>query len=307
MNKAKIIAVTGPTASGKTALAIELARIFYGEIISCDSMQIYKGMNIGTAKPNSAEKAAVEHHLIDIREPNESFSCAEYKMLCDEKITEITFRHKIPILCGGTGLYLDAVITGNRFSESDSSSDPALRAELMSLENDELYARLKAVDQTAAENIHANNKKRVARALEIFLTTGVTKTEWDRASRLDASYPYDAVVVMPDYEDRQLLYDRIDARVDMMFKEGLAEEAKALALDPNTTAGAAIGYKELDGYFGGLYSLDEAVEKIKRATRNYAKRQLTWFRRRPYITLVTVKSGDTFKDIVNNTLKVLTK
>lgn len=299
----KIIAVAGPTASGKTALALELAERFNGEIISCDSMQIYRGMDIGTAKPNAEELSRIPHHLIDIADPCQHFSCAEYKILAESAVADITIRGKIPIFCGGTGLYLDAVLTGNRFP--DCAADPDYREMLYKQDNIELFDLLQRTDPAAAEAIHMNNKKRMIRALEIYKTTGLTKTEWDARSRIEPPV-YDSTVLVPDYEDREILYQRIEHRVDEMMERGLLEEVCRLKLPRDSTAAQAIGYKELNAYLDNLVTLDRAVNEIKVSTRNYAKRQMTWFRKRSYVTLLNIKKENTFKDIVNNALKLLT-
>jgi len=299
----KIIAVAGPTASGKTALALELAERFNGEIISCDSMQIYRGMDIGTAKPNAEELSRIPHHLIDIADPCQHFSCAEYKILAESAVADITIRGKIPIFCGGTGLYLDAVLTGNRFP--DCAADPDYREMLYKQDNIELFDLLQRTDPAAAEAIHMNNKKRMIRALEIYKITGLTKTEWDARSRLEPPV-YDSTVLVPDYEDREILYQRIEHRVNEMMERGLLEEVCRLKLPRDSTAAQAIGYKELNAYLDNLVTLDRAVNEIKVSTRNYAKRQMTWFRKRSYVTLLNIKKENTFKDIVNNALKLLT-
>lgn len=298
-----IIAVAGPTASGKTALALELAELLNGEIISCDSMQIYRGMDIGTAKPDRNELARVPHHLIDIKDPDESFSCVEYKMLAENAVNDIISRDKLPVFCGGTGLYLDAVLTGNRFSECESN--PGLRERLSQLSPEELYDMLREFDPAAADKIHINNKKRVIRAIEIYKLTGTTKTEWDARSRTESTVG-DAKVLVLNYTDRAILYRRIDNRVDSMIERGLVDEVRRLCLPRCSTAAQAIGYKEIIAYLDGKYTLQEAVAEIKTATRNYAKRQMTWFRRRDYVTMLDIKEGDTFKDIVNNAKKLLT-
>lgn len=299
----RIIAVAGPTASGKTALALELAEQLNGEIISCDSMQIYRGMDIGTAKPDADELSLVPHHLIDIADPCDNFSCAEYKILAGKAIADIASRGRIPVFCGGTGLYLDAVLTGNRFSECEA--DSAYREQLYKLDAAELYAMLREADPQAADAIHINNKKRVIRALEIYKLTGITKTEWDARSRLEPP-AYNAAVLVMNYEDREILYRRIDRRVDDMMERGLLDEVRRLNLPRGSTAAQAIGYKELNAFLDGHCTLCEAVTEIKTATRNYAKRQMTWFRRRGYVTLLDIKEKYTFKDIVNNALKLLT-
>ena len=284
----RILAVVGSTASGKTALAVALAKRLGGEVISCDSMQIYRRMSIGTAKPTPEEMDGVPHHLLDFVEPDCAFSCAEYVELARDCIARIAARGRLPILCGGTGLYLDALLRGGEFEESASS--PSLRQELLALAEEQgahaLHERLRRVDPESADAIHENNVKRVVRALEIFETTGLTKTELDRRSREVAS-PYDATVLGLRYADRELLYERIDRRVDAMLRQGLCEETQALleegVFEVNRTAAQAIGYKELLPYLRGECTRDAAVECLKGATRRYAKRQMTWFRARDYV------------------------
>lgn len=309
MNAApRIAAVVGPTASGKTALAIELAKIFDGEIISCDSMQIYRGMDIGTAKPTSEETHGIPHHMIDIIEPRENFSAADYAPLAKRAADDILSRGKLPIFCGGTGLYLDSVITANDYANVET--DLALRASLLEEAQkngaDALWQRLHEVDPKSAESIHKNNIKRVARALEIYLSSGITKTEWDKRSRTRPA-PYTPVIIALD-RDREELYSRIDRRVDIMMESGLENEVRSLVysgrLPRSSTAAQAIGYKEMLEYFDEKCALADAVEQIKVSTRHYAKRQLTWFRRNP--TVNWIKSADNFEDIVNIARKLLT-
>ncbi|MBQ4065580.1 MAG: tRNA (adenosine(37)-N6)-dimethylallyltransferase MiaA [Clostridia bacterium] len=296
--KPKLIAVVGPTASGKTELSLRLAEALDGEIISCDSMQVYRGMDIGTAKPALAERRGIPHHLIDVTEPSEPFSCADYKRLAEAAIADILSRGKTPVFCGGTGLYLDAVLKVNTFSPDVPEG---LREELMREDPALLWEELQAVDPEAASSMHPNNVKRVVRALEIYRGTGKTKTEWDRLSQ-GTEVPYDALVIGLDYQDRQTLYNRIDLRVDLMLEQGLAEEAKALALDRTSTAGQAIGYKELYLWLDGTLSREEAVDLLKKNTRHYAKRQLTWFRRSPDTRWFFLDGGEReaiFENIVN--------
>ena len=287
-NPIPILCVVGPTASGKSGLAISLAKCLGGEIVSCDSMQIYRRMDIGTAKPTQEEQMLVRHHLIDVVEPDTPFSCAEYVAAASRVIADISNRGAMPIVCGGTGLYLDALLRGGGFEET--KTDPRLRESLFAFAevhgNRALHERLRAVDPESADSIHENNVKRVVRALEIFESTGMTKTESDKRSRMLAS-PYRATVMGLRYEPRQILYDRIDRRVDEMLASGLCEETERLlkedVFEKNATAAQAIGYKELLGYFKGTKTLDASVEELKRATRRYAKRQMTWFCARDYV------------------------
>lgn len=297
--KIPVIAVVGPTASGKTALSIGLAKATGGEIISCDSMQIYCGMDIGTAKPDDAEKCGIPHHMIDVAEPDTEFSCADYASRAAECIYGIASRKKTPIFCGGTGLYLDSVLRGVR--DDGAEKDPAFRDEMATFAseygNEALHEKLREVDPKAADSIHPNNVRRVIRALEVYHTTGKTKTELDVLSRHNDPR-FDPTVLYLTYSNRDLLYERIDRRVDMMFEAGLADEVKSLLdkgfLSEDTTAGQAIGYKETVLYLRGLITEDEAKERIKLATRHYAKRQMTWFSaRKDYIPFEMTEDGQT--------------
>ena len=272
-----VLAVVGPTASGKSALSLRLAEALGGEIISCDSMQIYRGMDIGTAKPTPDERKRVPHHLIDVVSPDEPFSCAAYKALAETAVSDVLARGGVPIFCGGTGLYLDSVLRIGSFSPDVPQE---IRESLEKESDDVLWEKLNAVDPEAAAAAHRNNRKRVIRALSLWEATGRTKTEWDRLSRA-ASPRYRPLVIGLDYRDRQLLYRRIEARVDAMLESGLAEEVRTLSLDPASTAGQAIGYKEIALWLNGALSYEEAVALLKQNTRRYAKRQLTWFRRDP--------------------------
>lgn len=292
MRRIRGVAIVGPTASGKTALSIELARRIGGEIIICDSMQIYRRMDIGTAKATADEQRAVPHHLIDIRDVNEKYSASNYAEDAHAAAENILSRGKVPIFCGGTGLYLDSLTRNNLSPET--APDGKIRRELIAESRREggresLYRELCEVDPEAAAAIHINNVRRVIRALEIFRTSGVTKTEWDRRSR-EAGGDFDLLTFTLSFACRDLLRERIDRRVEEMFAEGLESEARSLfeegLLGSDTTAGQAIGYKELAGYFRGENTLEEAKELIKTATHKYAKRQMTWFSsHRDYYTL----------------------
>ena len=277
-------AVIGATASGKSALALYLAKRHGGEIVSCDSMQIYRGMDVGTAKPTASEREEIPHHMIDVADPKDPFSAGDFAAMAGGIIDDVIARGKTPIVCGGTFLYLDALTEVS--SLSDASCDKELRSELANFAKENgagaLHSMLRKIDPASADAIHENNVKRVIRAIEIYRTTGKTKTEWDAASKEKES-PYKAHRLIISYHDRDLLYGRIDRRVDEMISRGLEDEARRLygrgALAPCTVASQAIGYKEFVDYFEGRASFEEAVEAIKRATRNYAKRQLTWLRR----------------------------
>lgn len=273
MKKEKILAIVGPTASGKTALSIALAKRLNGEVVSFDSMQIYRGMDIGTAKPTLAERSGVVHHMFDVADPSEVFSCADYSHMAREAIADIHARGKLPILVGGTGLYLESVLYARSFETT--TFDPAIRERLSRCTPEELWTRLCAVDPDAAASTHQNNVRRVIRALEIYEATGKTKTELDRASQTEERY--DAVLCGIDFADRAVLAERIDRRVDQMLAEGLLQEVQAVASTLSETARQAIGYKELLGYLDGTESLSQAVDTIKLRSRQYAKRQRTWF------------------------------
>ena len=293
--KHRILAVVGPTASGKTALAVALAKRLGGEVISCDSMQIYRGMDIGTAKPTKEECDGVPHHLINVVDPDQAFSVAAYVELATQAIEEIASRGSVPILCGGTGLYLDALLRGGL---EDTVGDPDLRQSLLEFAGKHgahaLHERLALVDPESAAATHENNVKRVVRALEIYEITGVTKSELDRRSR-QRETPYNAVVIGLRYAERELLYRRIDQRVDKMMQDGLLAETERLldarVFEQNATAAQAIGYKELLTHLRGECSLDVVVEELKRATRRYAKRQLTWFGAKEYVRWIDAEQN----------------
>ena len=307
----KIIAVAGPTASGKSALALEFCKRLDGELISLDSMQIYRGLDIGTAKPTKAEQAEVRHHMIIICEPTENFSAAEFAERAHKVIADVRSRGKRAVLCGGTGLYLDTVLGRLDFGEIES--DEKLRGELIAFAEKNgakaLHERLRGIDPQAAEKIHPNNVRRVARAIEIYELTGKTKTEHDREAISDS--PYESLIIGLDYDDREVLYSRINRRVDAMIEAGLEREVRSLLsrglLSAESTAGQAIGYKEVLGYIAGDCSLGDAVEKIKLGTRRYAKRQLTWLRRNPSINwLYPDRLGD-FQSLVGEAEKIIGK
>ena len=306
MQKKKIMAVAGPTASGKSALALRLAELYGGQIISCDSMQIYRRMDIGTAKPTPWEQERVKHRMIDVAEPDFAFSCADYVKYASEQTEQALSEGALPIFCGGTGLYLDAFLRGSDFGETQV--DNVLRAGLEAYArengNEALHNMLRDIDPQSADEIHPNNVKRVIRAIEIYRTGGVCKSELDRRSR-EYESKYDALVIALRYNDRELLYDRIDRRVDIMISEGLIQETELLMkegiFEKNTTASQAIGYKEMLGYINGETSLEDAVSTLKTATRRYAKRQMTWFSSKNYVRWIDAdRSGSVrpFDEIV---------
>lgn len=275
MDKIKIICVVGATASGKTSLGVELAERLGGEIISADSMQVYKGMAIATAAATEEEQKGIPHHLLEFLEPCESFSVAEFVSLAKKTAFEINSRGKVPIIVGGTGLFIDSLV--NNIIFTGAGADEKLREELSEKSSDELYEMLKSVDENAAEAIHRNNRKRVIRALELYYG-GISKTEQNERSREEES-PFDALYIGIGYKNRQKLYDRINLRVDLMLRNGLEKEAREMLGKTGVTSRQAIGHKELEPYIDGSISLDEAAENLKKETRHYAKRQLTWFRR----------------------------
>ncbi len=287
--KIPLLAVVGATASGKSRLAVRLAKELNGEVVSCDSIQIYRRMDVGTAKPTANEMEGIPHHLIDFAEPDLPFSCADYVSAAKEVIREIHRRGKLPVVCGGTGLYLERLLFGGGDAEA-AEPNPKIREKWQAFAseygNRALHDKLRDVDGDSADSIHENNVHRVIRALEIYETTGVPKSEWDRRSKKIVS-DYDYRVIGLQYQDRQLLYRRIDARVDAMLEAGLLGETEALlregVFDTNSTAAQAIGYKELLSYLRGEESLETAVERLKTATRRYAKRQITWFSAKPYV------------------------
>ena len=275
-----LIAVVGPTASGKTALAIALAKELGGEIVSADSMQIYRGMDIATAKPTPEEMAEVPHHLIGFWPPEKPFSVAQYAILAREKIDDILRRGRVPVLCGGTGLYIKAIVDHIQYEE-ETGEDAALRERLRRQAQDEgnlaVWRQLQTMDPQTAERIHPNNLGRVIRAIEVMQVSGRSIREQEERSR-QAPCPYHVIQIGLRYRNRENLYERIGRRVDAMAEAGLPEEARAVRQQGLTaTAAQAIGYKELYDWMDGTLPLEEALENLKRSTRRYAKRQLTWF------------------------------
>ena len=272
----KLVVIIGPTAVGKTKLSVELAKRLGGEIISGDSMQIYKGMDIGTAKIKPEEMEGIPHHLIDIKEPTESFSVAEFQQMVRPLITEISERGKLPMIVGGTGLYIQSVIYDYQFSDAPSDEEYRKELELFWEENGTvaLHKKLAEIDSESAKRIHPNNIRRVIRALEIYHCTGKTMTEWQKQQTPELLYN---VALIGLTMERAMLYERINTRVDQMIAEGLLQEVKALydrgIRDCQSIQ--AIGYKELYECFDGKITLDEAIEQLKQNSRHYAKRQLT--------------------------------
>lgn len=281
MSGIPVVAVVGPTASGKTELAISLCRTLGGEVVSADSMQLYKGLSIATAKPTVSEQQAARHHLIDLLEPWQSFSVAQYTELAAKVIAELHGRGCIPVLAGGTGLYIRSLIDNITFvpQERDEQYRQSLRDMAAERGNEAVHELLRCCDPQTAEELHPNNLERVIRALEIYHTTGITMTEQRLRSRSRPS-PYRVCMLGIGYRDRALLNERINRRVDLMMERGLLEEIRALeGVTLSHTARQAIGYKELLPYLEGEITQEQAVEDIKLRSRQYAKRQMTWFNR----------------------------
>lgn len=296
-----LVVIAGPTASGKTALAVELCRRFDGEVISADSMQVYDGLRVGTARPTQDEMQGVPHHLMGFLPPNASYSVARYAAAAHEVICDVHRRGKLPVLCGGTGLYIQAVVDNLHYEEQPA--DRAVREELnrrAELEGTTvLLEELAKVDPTTAARLHPHDRGRIVRALEIYRTTGRTITQQNEESRRQPS-PYRVCGIRLDFRDRAALYERIDRRVTLMLEQGLLEEARWLRSQPQAdTIRQAIGYKELEPYFCGESSLETAADVIRQGSRRYAKRQLSWFRHQPWLTPLYVDDGDVAQQAVN--------
>lgn len=296
-----VLCIVGPTAVGKTKMSIELAKALNGEIISGDSMQIYRGMDIGTAKATLEERQGIVHHLIDEKNPDEPYSVAAFQQTVRAKIEEIKSRGKLPIIVGGTGLYIKSVLYDYEFA-GESESKEVDEMKYGHLSNEELHAKLVEIDEAGAKTIHPNNRKRVIRALEIYETSGMKKSEM--IEKQEHKLIYD-VCLIGLTDDRKVLYDRINQRVDKMYETGLVEEVEALfrqGIPSDAQSIRAIGYKELYDYFNGLISLEESQELIKRNSRRYAKRQYTWFNNQMDVVWfdVDVKHFDgTIQEVLN--------
>ena len=294
----RIVVVAGPTASGKTELSLALAERLNGEIVSADSMQIYRGMDIGTAKPTPGERRGIPHHMLDVAEPGDDWSVSRYEQQASNCVDDILRRGRLPILCGGTGLYINAVISGAGFQASgaDSGIRAALEKQWDDQGADAMCARLRAVDPESAARLHPNDRRRIIRALEVYELTGETISEHNRRTR-ERPPRYDAVMLGLKTDPRDVLYQRIDRRVGKMVEQGLIEEVRSLWQRGvlKGTAAQAIGYKELIDYFESRKTLDEALRAIQQKSRNYAKRQLTWFQaddRIHWIVYNTVEAAD---------------
>ena len=307
--KIPMICVVGPTASGKTALSIELAKRFNGEIVSADSMQIYKGMDIATAKPSLEEQDGVVHHLMDFWDVDKSFSVAQYCELAKATILDINNRGKLPVLVGGTGLYVDSLIDNRTFVDvdSDEALRDALQKEYEQLGVEHLLSKLREFDPVSAQALEeTRNPKRIIRAIEVYETTGITMSQHNANSRLNDS-PYEVVKIGLTANNRQFLYDRVNRRVDIMVENGLVEEAKTfLTMNLNSTSTMAIGHKELIPYFNHEVELDTCLENLKMQTRRYAKRQLTWFRKDENINWLYIDALSK-EELVDNAEKLVKK
>lgn len=308
MPMSSIICIAGPTASGKTALAVELAKITNGEVVSCDSMQVYRRMNIGTAKPTLEEMQGIEHHMIDVCEPDEDFSVSRYCEMATPIVDDIIARGKTAIIAGGTGLYMDSLIKGNDFAPFPSTGmREKLEAQADRDGMEAMLALLRSIDPETADRVH--DRKRIIRALEVYYETGETITEHNR--RTQAIPPrYEPVWLGLDFADRQELYRRIDLRVDMMLRQGLVEEIRGLlasGINTKCTAMQAIGYKEFVAALEGCSTIDEAAAEVKKSSRHYAKRQLTWFRRNKKMHWLTRKPGAGSEEILAQARQLLSE
>lgn len=280
LGKIPAVVIVGPTASGKTALAVECALHFHTEVVSADSMQVYEGMDIATAKPTERERRGVRHHLIGFVPPERSYSAADYVRDAERALRSVAARGKLPVVAGGTGLYIDSLFGGFRFAEvpADFELRSRLQRRLDEAGGEKLLKELAAFDPETAKRLHPADKKRIVRAFEVYELTGKTPSELMKISKLQ-SLQFEPSFIGLSFRDRSLLYERIDRRVDAMLAAGLLREAEKFLCLRGGTAAQAIGYKELRPYFSGELPLESCIANLKRATRNYAKRQLTWFRR----------------------------
>lgn len=303
-----IICIAGPTASGKTALAATLAKELNGEVVSCDSMQVYKRMDIGTAKPTPEEMQGIPHHMIDVAEPWEDFSVSRYCEMAAPIVDDIISRGKTAVIAGGTGLYMDSLIRGNAFAPFPTTGvRERLEAQADAEGMEAMLSRLRAVDPDAARRLHLSDRKRILRALEVYLETGETITEHNRKTQ--AVPPrYSPLWLGLDFARRGELYRRIDLRVGLMLEQGLVEEIRGLLADgipEKATAMQAIGYKEFVDALDGRCTIEEAADQVRQSSRRYAKRQLTWFRRNKAIHWLIRDTGDTGREILENARRIV--
>lgn len=303
--KKNIFIIVGPTAVGKTDLSLTLANKLNGEIISADSMQIYKYMNIGTAKPNIKERQGIPHYLIDMINPDEKFSVAEFQKIARKKIDELVFNNKLPIIVGGTGLYINSIIYDMDFTQSISNLKlrQKLQREAKELGNEYVHNKLTKIDPDSANRIHPNNLKKIIRAIEVYYETGNKIGDFSNDIKLNDEYE---CFVIGLTRDRKELYNRIDMRVDIMIEQGLIQEVQkllSLGYSKDLIAFKGLGYKEIIGYLEGNYDLNEAIRILKRDTRHYAKRQLTWFRRYNYINWYNLSNYSSQEDLLKDIIK----
>ena len=304
----RIICIAGPTASGKTALAVELAKELNGEVVSCDSMQVYRRMDIGTAKPTKEEMQGIVHHMIDVAEPDEDFSVSRYCDMASPIVGDILARGKTAVIAGGTGLYMDSLIRGNAFAPFPATGvRERLEAQADAEGMESMLEWLRSVDPASAARLHLSDRKRIIRALEVFLETGETITEHNRKTQ--AIPPrYTPLWLGLDFADRAELYHRIDTRVDAMLEMGLMEEIRELlasGIPAKCTAMQAIGYKEFVNALNGEETVEKAAEEVKKSSRHYAKRQLTWFRRNPAIHWLTRQTGQKNEEILTAARQII--
>ena len=304
-----MICIAGPTASGKTALAVELAKAVNGEVVSCDSMQVYKYMDIGTAKPTTAEMQGIVHHMLDVADPQEDFSVSRYCEMATPIVDNILARGKTAIIAGGTGLYMDALIRGNSFAPYPSTGmREKLEAQADREGMEEMLKLLRSIDPESAARLHLKDRKRVIRALEVYYETGETITEHNRKTQ-EVPPRYNPIWFGLDDENRQTLYDRIDRRVEKMLDAGLMEEINrllAMGIPKKCTAMQAIGYKEFVDALDGNCSLEEATTLVQQSSRRYAKRQLTWFRRNPRMNWLVRQNGESTEEILLRVKQIIT-
>lgn len=305
-----IICIAGPTASGKTALAVELAKELDGEVISCDSMQIYRRMDIGTAKPNAEEQQGIPHHMIDVADPDEDFSVSRYCEMATPILDDILARGKTAIIAGGTGLYMDSLIRGNAFAPYPATgARERLEAQADEMGMEYMLDKLRRIDPDTAARLHLADRKRIIRALEVFEETGETITAHN--GRTQAIPPrYSPLWLGLDFAPRQVLYDRIDLRVSIMLEQGLEKEIRTLlasSIAAKCTAMQAIGYKEFVAAMEGKITMEEAADEVRKASRHYAKRQLTWFRRNPDMHWLTRKENESFEEILQKARQLITQ
>lgn len=303
-----IICIAGPTASGKTALAVALAKELNGEVVSCDSMQVYKRMDIGTAKPTLEEMQGIPHHMIDVAEPWEDFSVSRYCEMAAPIVDDILSRGKTAVIAGGTGLYMDSLVRGSAFAPFPATGvRERLEAQADAEGMEAMLSRLRAVDPDSAQRLHLSDRKRILRALEVYLETGETITEHNRKTQ--AVPPrYSPIWLGLDFAQRSELYRRIDLRVSLMLQQGLVEEIRGLLADgipEKATAMQAIGYKEFVDALDGRCTIEEAADQVRQSSRRYAKRQLTWFRRNKAIHWLIRETGDTGREILENARRIV--